>query len=200
MANLMLILGDQLSPQLSALDGADKENDLIVMAEVHSEASYTNHHKKKLAFIFSAMRHFAQELEREGWRVHYQHYHPDNPAQSLEQVIAELAREHRPERVITTECGEWRLHNQVSQWHKTLGLNVEIRPDTITTEVIELVNEHFSEHFGTTDDFHYAVTTEQARQALGHFIDFALSCFGDYQDAMSDNEDWLFHSILSPYL
>ena len=273
MANLILILGDQLSPRLTALDGADKENDLIVMAEVHSEASYTNHHKKKLAFIFSAMRHFAQELEREGWRVHYQHYHPDNPAQSLEQVIAELAREHRPERVITTECGEWRLHNQVSQWHKTLGLNVEIRPDTrfvcaidefarwakgkkqlrmeffyremrkktgllmtpdgqpegghwnfdadnrkkwtgkppapapfreepdaITTEVIELVNEHFSEHFGTTDDFHYAVNAEQARQALGHFIDFALPCFGDYQDAMSDNEDWLFHSILSPYL
>lgn len=273
MANLILILGDQLSPRLSALDGADKENDLIVMAEVHSEASYTNHHKKKLAFIFSAMRHFAQELERESWRVHYQHYHPDNPAQSLEQVIAELAREHRPERVITTECGEWRLHNQVSQWHKTLGLNVEIRPDTrfvcaidefarwaegkkqlrmeffyremrkktgllmtpdgqpegghwnfdadnrkkwtgkppapapfreepdaITTDVIELVNEYFSEHFGTTDDFHYAVTAEQARQALGHFIDFALPCFGDYQDAMSDTEDWLFHSILSPYL
>ncbi|ERP95977.1 hypothetical protein Q666_05150 [Marinobacter sp. ES-1] len=69
MANLILILGDQLSPRLSALDGADKENDLIVMAEVHSEASYTNHHTKKLVFIFSAMRHFAQELEREGWRV-----------------------------------------------------------------------------------------------------------------------------------
>ncbi|WP_288372231.1 cryptochrome/photolyase family protein [uncultured Marinobacter sp.] len=50
------------------------------------------------------------------------------------------------------------LGDQVSQWHKALGLNVEIRPDTITTEVIELVNEHFSEHFGTTDDFHYAVT------------------------------------------
>ena len=273
MANLILILGDQLSPRLSALDSADKENDLIVMAEVHSEASYTNHHKKKLVFIFSAMRHFAQELEEDGWRVHYQRYHPDNPAQSLEQVIAELAREHRPERVITTECGEWRLHEQISQWHKTLGLNVEIRPDThfvcaidefarwakgkkqlrmeffyremrkktgllmtpdgqpegghwnfdadnrkkwtgkptaptpfreepdtITTEVIELVNEHFSEHFGTTDDFHYAVTAEQARQALSHFVDFALPCFGDYQDAMSDNEDWLFHSILSPYL
>ncbi|WP_394130816.1 cryptochrome/photolyase family protein [Marinobacter nauticus] len=273
MANLILILGDQLSHRLSALEGADKDNDLVVMAEVHSEASYTNHHKKKLVFVFSAMRHFADALEEDGWRVHYQRYHPDNPAQSIEQVIAELAREYQPERVITTECGEWRLHEQISRWHKTLGIPVEIRPDTrfvcnidefarwaegrkqlrmeffyremrkktgllmtsegqpeggqwnfdtdnrkkwagkppapapfreepdaITTEVIELVNEYFSEHFGTTGNFHYAVTAEQAQEALAHFVDFALPCFGDYQDAISDNEDWLFHSILSPYL
>ncbi|MAC23505.1 cryptochrome/photolyase family protein, partial [Marinobacter sp.] len=273
MANLILILGDQLSHHLSALEGADKDNDLVVMAEVHSEASYTNHHKKKLVFVFSAMRHFADALEEDGWRVHYQRYHPDNPAQSIEQVIAELAREYQPERVITTECGEWRLHEQISRWHKTLGIPVEIRPDTrfvcnidefarwaegrkqlrmeffyremrkktgllmtsegqpeggqwnfdtdnrkkwagkppapapfreepdaITTEVIELVNEYFSEHFGTTGNFHYAVTAEQAQEALAHFVDFALPCFGDYQDAISDNEDWLFHSILSPYL
>ncbi|MGC8121441.1 cryptochrome/photolyase family protein [Marinobacter sp. VGCF2001] len=273
MANLILILGDQLSPALSALDGADKSNDLIVMAEVHSEASYTNHHKKKLVFIFSAMRHFARQLEQDGWQVHYQTYHPDNTAQSLEQVIGELAEQHQPERLITTECGEWRLHSQISQWHKTLGLPVEIRPDTryvcaidefarwaegkkqlrmeffyremrkktgllmtsdnkpeggnwnfdadnrkkwtgkppapgpfriepdaITREVIELVEEHFPNHFGTTEDFHFAVTEKQAREALAHFIDFALPCFGDYQDAMSDKEDWLFHSILSPYL
>ena len=273
MANLILILGDQLSHRLSALEGADKDNDLVVMAEVHSEASYTNHHKKKLVFIFSAMRHFADALAEDGWRVHYQRYHPDNPAQSIEQVIAELVRECQPERVITTECGEWRLHEQISRWHKTLGIPVEIRPDTrfvcnidefarwaegrkqlrmeffyremrkktgllmtsegqpeggqwnfdtdnrkkwagkppapapfreepdaITTEVIKLVNEYFSEHFGTTENFHYAVTAEQAQGALAHFIDFALPCFGDYQDAMSDNEDWLFHSILSPYL
>jgi len=73
-------------------------------------------------------------------------------------------------------------------------------PDAITTEVIELVNEYFSEHFGTTGNFHYAVTAEKAQEALAHFVDFALPCFGDYQDAISDNEDWLFHSILSPYL
>ncbi|MBY5960845.1 cryptochrome/photolyase family protein [Marinobacter nauticus] len=273
MANLILILGDQLSHRLSAFDGADKDNDLVVMAEVHSEASYTNHHKKKLVFIFSAMRHFADALAEDGWRVHYQRYHPDNPAQSIEQVIAELVQECQPERVITTECGEWRLHEQISRWHKTLGIPVEIRPDTrfvcnidefarwaegrkqlrmeffyremrkktgllmtsegqpegghwnfdtdnrkkwagkppapapfreepdaITTEVIKLVNEYFSEHFGTTENFHYAVTAKQAQGALAHFIDFALPCFGDYQDAMSDNEDWLFHSILSPYL
>ncbi|SOB78007.1 Deoxyribodipyrimidine photo-lyase-related protein [Marinobacter sp. LV10R510-11A] len=31
----------------SALKGADRERDRIVMAEVHEEANYTNHHTKK---------------------------------------------------------------------------------------------------------------------------------------------------------
>ncbi|HAP53031.1 MAG TPA: cryptochrome/photolyase family protein, partial [Marinobacter adhaerens] len=75
-----------------------------------------------------------------------------------------------------------------------------IEPDAITQEVIALVDEHFSNHFGTTDDFHFAVTAEDSQAALEHFIDYALPCFGDYQDAISDNEDWLFHSILSPYI
>jgi deoxyribodipyrimidine photolyase-related protein len=273
MANLILVLGDQLSPELSALENADKTRDRIVMAEVAEEAGYTNHHKKKLVLLFSAMRHFADQLREDGWQVHYQHYYPDNPHQTLESVLTDQLANSDFERVITTECGEWRLHEQIQQWAQRLNVPVEIRPDTrfiarkeefanwakgrkqlrmeffyremrrktgllmipdgepeggqwnfdadnrkkwtgkppapapfrvepdtITQEVIELVDTHFADHFGTTDDFHFAVTHEQAQAALDHFLDFALPCFGDYQDAMSDTEDWLFHSILSPYI
>ena len=273
MANLILVLGDQLSPELSALENADKTRDRIVMAEVAEEAGYTNHHKKKLVLLFSAMRHFADQLCEDGWQVHYQKFHPDNPHHSLQAVLADQLASGDFERVITTECGEWRLHEKVQQWPQRLGVPVEIRPDSrfiaskdefaqwaegrkqlrmeffyremrrktgllmtpdgkpeggqwnfdadnrkkwtgkppapapfrveldaITREVIELVDTHFAEHFGTTDDFHFAVTTKDARAALEHFLDFALPCFGDYQDAMSDSEDWLFHSILSPYI
>lgn len=273
MANAILVLGDQLSHHLSALEGADPEKDFVVMAEVHDEATYTGHHKKKLVLLFSAMRHFARELEDRGFRVHYHRYDPHSSLHSLEQVIVEQIREHASERLITTECGEYRLDAQIRQWHEDLGIPVEIRPDTrflaskdefarwadgrkqlrmeffyremrrktgllmtsegdpegghwnydadnrrkwtgkppapapfrvepdaITRDVIDLVDRHFADHFGTTEDFHFAVTADDARAALAHFIDFALPCFGDYQDAMSDSEDWLFHSILSPYL
>jgi deoxyribodipyrimidine photolyase-related protein len=273
MANLILILADQLTQSLSALEGADRDTDRIVMAEVHSEASYTNHHKKKLILLYSAMRHFASQLKADGYSVHYQRYHPDNAAQSLEQVMAEQIAAHQPERIITTECGEWRLHNIISQWQKALGVTTEIRvdtrfiatkqefadwaegrkqlrmeyfyremrrktgllmtpelkpeggewnydaenrrkwtgkppapapfriePDAVTQDVINMVEEHFSDHFGASEDFHFAVTAADAERALEHFIDYALPCFGDYQDAISDHEDWLFHSILSPYI
>ncbi|MDX1553356.1 MAG: cryptochrome/photolyase family protein, partial [Marinobacter sp.] len=112
MPNLILILGDQLTTDISALEGADRERDRVVMAEVHDEVSYTNHHKKKIVLLFSAMRNFAQRLEADGWQVHYQAYHPDNEAKTLEAVVAGQLEETGADRVITTECGEWRLHEQ----------------------------------------------------------------------------------------
>ncbi len=66
MAKLCLILADQLSPE--SLEGIDK-NDTILMAEVKAEAKYVKHHKKKIAFLFSAMRHFAEELRQKGYQV-----------------------------------------------------------------------------------------------------------------------------------
>ena len=72
--NLILILGDQLSLDISSLAGADPERDRILMAEVREEATYVKHHKKKIAFLFSAMRHHAKRLREDGWRVDYTEY------------------------------------------------------------------------------------------------------------------------------
>ncbi len=41
------------------------------MCEVWDEATYVKHHKKKIAFLFSAMRHFAEELKESGYQVQY---------------------------------------------------------------------------------------------------------------------------------
>jgi deoxyribodipyrimidine photolyase-related protein len=38
--HLILVLGDQLTPSLAALRAADPARDLIVMAEVGTEAAY----------------------------------------------------------------------------------------------------------------------------------------------------------------
>ena len=68
---LILVLGDQLSPGLAALRAGDRARDRVLMAEVMAEASYVPHHKKKIAFVFAAMRHFAEELRADGWQVDY---------------------------------------------------------------------------------------------------------------------------------
>ena len=64
MTVLRFILGDQLSRDISALDGLDPAEDIVLMAEVMAEASYAPHHVKKLAFVFSAMRHLPRPLWR----------------------------------------------------------------------------------------------------------------------------------------
>ena len=68
-SRLRLLLGDQLSPDIATLRHGDRRRDVILMAEVDCEATYVPHHKKKIAFIFSAMRHFAAELSAAGWKV-----------------------------------------------------------------------------------------------------------------------------------
>ena len=67
--NLIVLLGDQLSEDVAALSQGDKSRDIVLMAEVAEEAGYVRHHKKKIAFVFSAMRHFAAKLGDTGWRV-----------------------------------------------------------------------------------------------------------------------------------
>ncbi|MCB1122297.1 MAG: cryptochrome/photolyase family protein [Verrucomicrobiae bacterium] len=74
------------------------------------------------------------------------------------------------------------------------------KPDVVTHTVMDLVEERFSDHFGELEGFAWAVTREDALKALNHFITHKLPRFGDYQDAMKTGEDFLFHSIISPYL
>jgi len=73
-------------------------------------------------------------------------------------------------------------------------------PDAITQSVIEWVEHTFPTHFGETLPFHYAVTHEGAHQVLSHFIETRLPWFGTYQDAMMQDEPWMFHAHLSFYL
>ena len=72
--------------------------------------------------------------------------------------------------------------------------------DKETRDVINLVNHEFPDHFGSTDNFVFAVTRDDALEALNRFIEERLVNFGDYQDAMTSRDPWLFHSHLSMYL
>lgn len=74
---------------------------------------------------------------------------------------------------------------------------VRFAPDAITQEVIRLVEARFPNHPGSLRDFDWAVTPQQAMQALDDFIENRLPLFGPYQDAMWAGEPYLYHSRLS---
>ncbi|SUZ32146.1 (6-4) photolyase [Roseibaca ekhonensis] len=109
MVKLVLVLGDQLSDGLSALSHADPTQDVVVMAEVASEASYVPHHPKKIAFTFTAMRKFAASLQARGWRVAYTRLDDTENAGSIPAELLRRAEEFRTDCVLCTEPGEWRL-------------------------------------------------------------------------------------------
>ncbi len=106
---LRFVLGDQLTRRVSSLVDLDPEHDVVLIVEVRDEATYVRHHKQKIAFLFAAMRHFAAELEAEGVAVDYVRLtDPDNTGSFTGELERAVAR-HRPERVVVTEPGEWRV-------------------------------------------------------------------------------------------
>jgi deoxyribodipyrimidine photolyase-related protein len=127
---LRLILADQLSTRLAVVAEADKSADVFLMAEVMAEASYVNHHVKKIAFLFSAMRHYAAALRAAGYRVRYVALEDEGNSQSLEGEILRAVGELAPSRVVVTEPGEWRLRDGFEALRLALPVDLEILPDT----------------------------------------------------------------------
>ena len=272
MGRLRVILGDQLSQTISCLTGCDKSRDTILMCEVWDEATYVAHHKKKIAFLFSAMRHFARDLRKAGYNIDYIQLDDAENSGSFRGEVNRVIARHAPEQIIVTHPGEYRVLQDMKTWQETFSLPVEIRdddrflcgldefrnwakdrtqlrmeffyrdmrkkygillengkpvggqwnfdaqnrkppkdgmgiptpyqsrPDDITNDVLDLVEARFGSHFGDLQPFHFAVTRQQALNALDQFIDQRLAQFGDYQDAMVQNQPWMFHAHLAFYL
>jgi deoxyribodipyrimidine photolyase-related protein len=124
--NLVLILGDQLSPSMSSLAASDPKRDGVLLMEVHDETTYVKHHPKKIAFLLSSMRHFANELRGAGWNVDYVALEADGNTGSFSGEVGRAIERHQPERIVVTEAGEWRVHEEMAQWQQQFGMDVDI--------------------------------------------------------------------------
>jgi deoxyribodipyrimidine photolyase-related protein len=126
---LRFVLGDQLSHHLSSLGDIDPARDTIWMCEVWEEATYVRHHKKKIAFIFSAMRHFAAALTGKGYAVHYTKLDDTHNAGSFRGEIARAIKQLKPQKIIVTAPAEYRVLQDMQKWQKDFSVPVEIRAD-----------------------------------------------------------------------
>jgi deoxyribodipyrimidine photolyase-related protein len=272
MGKLRVILCDQLSHTITSLKSIDAKHDVIFMAEVMEDFKNANHHKKKICFIISAMRHFAQELIHNGYNVVYIRLDDSNNSGSLVTEILKQAEIVKPQNVVVTWPGEYRILQNLKSLQTSTHVPLEIKeddrflsspeeftnwakdrkelrmeffyrlmrqkyhvlmnyaqpeggkwnldsenrkfpkeklnvpnpyislPDEMTKDVIRMVGSIFSNHFGDLEPFHFAVTRQQALEVLNKFIAERLMYFGDYQDAMVQNEPWMYHSHISFYL
>ncbi|HEY8025292.1 MAG TPA: cryptochrome/photolyase family protein [Burkholderiaceae bacterium] len=268
MTTLRLILGDQLNPSHSWF-ARPRADVVYVMMEVRQETDYVLHHAQKILAIFAAMRHFAQELQRAGHRVHYLRIGAAENRLSiignLEQCIASFGAT----RFEYQEPDEWRLDAQLADYCKTLNIPSQMVASehffTARSDAADLFKtrktwlmEHFYRHMRTTHkilldegkpvggqwnfdhenrkawpglpaqpadwrtghnhtDLWHEITEagvksfgnpkaealpwplgrDEARRHLDAFIAHALPHFGEFQDAMSEQAERLFHSLLS---
>ena len=126
MTTLIPVFGDQLSDRLAALRGVRRRDAVVLMVEVRRPARY---HKKKLALVYAAMRHFAEALREAGWTVDYVPLDAPGSSGRYSDELGKAIARHRPERIRLVEPSEWAVLNRVERWNAVFGLPVEILPD-----------------------------------------------------------------------
>ena len=269
--HLVLILGDQLNEDASALSDFDPLQDAVWMAEVAEESTHVPSSKQRTTVFLSAMRHFAQRLQKRGWQVLYTRLDAARNAGSLAAELDHTLKHTAVQQLVMTAPGDWRVLQSLRTMARQHTVPLEIRddthffstvrefaahaqgrkqlrleyfyremrqktgilmegarpvggqwnfdaenrssfgkkgpgplpppsrfaPDTLTQEVIDLVNLRLAQHPGALESFGWPVTREQALTALADFVSHRLPFFGQYQDAMWEGEAWLYHSHLS---
>lgn len=220
---------------------------------IESYSLYSGHHKKKLAFFISSMRHFFEE-HKNNFDMQYMKTdeHPVDIISNLDaeeilvfepadyelfaafaklpnvkiiedpsficskeefkklnpKVMEAFYRKMRAKTGLLMEndvpvAGKWNFdasNRQKMPDGVAVPTRLEFKKDTITLESIELVKNKFKDNFGNVEPFYFATTRSEALQLLKQFVETYLPTFGVYQDAMRIGGNFLFHSVLAPYL
>jgi deoxyribodipyrimidine photolyase-related protein len=112
------ILGDRLTKQqLSLQNNQDhQEQTPVILIESNNYVRQRDYHRQKLVLVWSAMRHFAQELQADNWQVTYE------IATDFATPLTKWIRDHQiTELQITTPCDRPFL-----KYIQSLDLNCEI--------------------------------------------------------------------------
>ena len=82
------VLGDQLNATQAALASVDPAECRVLLVESSSVLAQRLYHRQKLVLVWSAMRHFAAELQQAGWLVDHRQ------ADSFAAAVRDWIREH----------------------------------------------------------------------------------------------------------
>ena len=85
--------------------------------------------KKKIAFLYSAMRHFAEELRAQGWRVDYVRLEDVGNTGSFTGEIERAVAQQKPDTGGVTEPGEWRVRAAMETLADRFDVPVDILED-----------------------------------------------------------------------
>ena len=77
-------MSDQLTESISSLEVSEKNDSVVLLMELDEVLSEVPHHRKKIIFLISAMRHFAKQLEMNGWQVDYVALNDENNSGNLD--------------------------------------------------------------------------------------------------------------------
>ena len=128
--HLVIVLGDQLDAQSSALQGFDAAHDVVWMAEVVEESTHVWSAKQRIAVFLSAMRHFAEDLRARGVPLRYTSLDDARNAGTLGLELDKAITQLQPAGLVMTAPGDWRVLHSLRAVAAQHGLPLDLRDDT----------------------------------------------------------------------
>ncbi|KJV44315.1 cryptochrome/photolyase family protein [Acinetobacter indicus] len=196
------------SPIRSLLDFVESQQQLLPVTELvitncgeyRLQQQIEQHWSKHLQLPVQCLndeRFFCSPQQFQHWANHYQTLRMEYFYREMRKRTGYLMQGQQP-------LGEQWNYDSANRkaWSGSPPLPpvLHFEQDQIDLDVLKLVEREFSRHSGSLDNFRWATTRSNALLALEHFINHSLPHFGDYQDAMVQGADMLFHGLLSPYL
>ena len=126
---LRIILNDHLSLDIATLQGLDSKTDIILMAELVDEYTHVKHHQKKIAFLISAMRHFAEILRSKGYSLEYVKLDDKDNTGSLVSEIERVCKKHNPDKIIIMWPSDYRVLKNIQKLRDSSAVSLEILDD-----------------------------------------------------------------------
>ena len=99
--------------------------------------------------------------------------------------------------------GKWSFD---SENREKLPKNIKVPPvlklevNNYIDEAKKYVNKHFSSNYGSLDYFIYPINHSDSKRWLSNFLKNKFENFGIYEDAESERDPFLFHSVLTPMM
>lgn len=115
---LLLLLGDQLYIPADM----NKQDTVILCAEAKEFYSDIPHHKKKLILLFSALRHFAEQLQSQGWHVDYHQLSNEKIKTAIEAFLLK----HTIKRIVVPEPGSYKVKQELLSWAPLFQISIHI--------------------------------------------------------------------------
>ncbi len=128
--HLVLVLGDQLGWDSSALSDFDPLQDRLLMIEADSEAEEVWNHQARIALFLSGMRHFANAAHQRRWPCTYMRLDDAQWPAGFAERLAHALSLHRPSTLQVMEAGAWRMERLIEAAAQQAGVPLRWTPDT----------------------------------------------------------------------
>ena len=134
---LVLIASDQLDRESAVFDGFDPNCDVVLMVEPRSKLTRVPSHKARIALHLSAMRHFRDELVKDGINVIYRSLEDSNPPTSVASELRSQVAQIRPQYVLCICPSSYQEREELNQVAAESGFTLEFnrKPPSVFRQV-----------------------------------------------------------------